>query len=133
MAQIESDNVTRNVNSREVSERVKRGEYMLKKKNAKGSPAWEQFRIVWDENGEEVFGVACCATCKTCFLYKKLVNGAEKSMGTKNLFNHLKYCVAAWSTHHRSGSTSSASSSETVESEGNATTVTRTLDSFVKR
>ena len=54
-------------------------------------------------------------------------------MGTKNLLDHLKYCVAAWSMHHRSESTFSASSSETVESEGNTTTVTRTLDSFVKR
>ena len=44
MAQIESDNVTRNVNSREVSEWVKRGDYMLKKKkHMKGSPASEQF------------------------------------------------------------------------------------------
>ena len=83
------------LSSREVSKRVKRGDYILKKKkNAKGSRAWEQFRIVWDvENGEEVFGSACCTTCKTCLLYKKLVNGAERSMGTKNLLDHLKHCV----------------------------------------
>ena len=32
MAQIESDNVTKNVSSCEVSESVKRGDYVLKKK-----------------------------------------------------------------------------------------------------
>ena len=128
--QLESENVS----SYEVSELAKRGDYILKKKkNAKGNHAWEQFRIVWDENSEEVFAVVCCANCKTCFLYKKLENGAEKSMGTKNLLDHLKYCVATQSTHHRSESTLSASSTETVESEGNTTTVTRALDSFVKR
>ena len=80
-----------------------------------------------------MFGFACCTTCKTCLLYKKLVNGAERSMGTKNLLDHLKHCVAAWRTYHRSGSTSSTSSTEAVESEGNTLSVTRTLDSFVKR
>ena len=28
-----------------------------------------------------MFGVACCANCETCFLYKKLVNREEKSVG----------------------------------------------------
>ena len=64
----------RSLSSRDVSEHVKQGDYILKsKRNTKGSHAWEQFRIVWNKNGEEVFGVACCANCKTCLLYKKLV------------------------------------------------------------
>ena len=50
-------------------------------------------------------------------------------MGTKNLLDHLKHCVAARRMYHRSGSTSSTSSTEVVESEGNTL---RTLDSFVK-
>ena len=54
-------------------------------------------------------------------------------MGTKNLLDHHKYCVVTRSTYHRSGNTLSASSSETIESEGNTTTITRTLDSLVKR
>ena len=49
-------------------------------------------------------------------------------MRTKNLLDHLKHCVAA-----RGISTSSSSSStETIDSEGKSTSVTRTLDSFVK-
>ena len=77
VAPLESVNVEQlSLSSCEVSKRIKQGDYILKKKkNARGSRAWEQFRIVWDiKNGEEVFGFACCTTCKTCLLYKKLVN-----------------------------------------------------------
>ena len=45
-----------------------------KEKDAKGSRACYQFQIVYD-NGEEVFGVACCANCKNCFIYEKLIEG----------------------------------------------------------
>ena len=50
------------VSPQQVSKRVIAGDYILKKKkNTKGSRAWEQFRIVLDSsNNEEVFGVACC-------------------------------------------------------------------------
>ena len=49
----------RSLSNRDVSECVKQGDYILKRKrNAKGSRAWEQFRIVWNKNGEKVFGVA---------------------------------------------------------------------------
>ena len=54
-------------------------------------------------------------------------------MGTKNLIDHLKHCVAAQSMYHRGGSTLSTSSTEVVESEGNTTSVTRMLNSFIKR
>ena len=84
------------------------------------------FRIVYDESsGEEVFGYACCVTCKTCLLYKKLVDGTEKSMGTKNLLDHLKHCVSSQSTYESSLS----SSTEAI----GTPSVARTLDSFVKR
>ena len=57
------------LSSRDVSERVKQGDYILKrKKDAKRSHEWDQFRIVWDDNGEEVFGVACCTNCKNCYI-----------------------------------------------------------------
>ena len=61
------------------------GDYILKKKkDTKGSRAWQQFRIVFDPvNNEEVFGVACCSVCKVCILYKKKVRGEERSLGTK--------------------------------------------------
>ena len=122
------------ISSRSVSERVKQGDYTLKKKkNAKGSRAWEQFRTVCDENGDEVFGVACCANCKTCLLYKKLVNGEQKLMGTKSLLDHLKHCARGSSTSHECASSSSLSSTETLDSEGKSTIATRTLDSFIKR
>ena len=113
------------ISSRSVSERVKQGDYTLKrKKNAKGSRAWEQFQTVCDENGDEVFGVACCANCKTCLLCKKLVNGEQKSMGTKNLLDHLKHYARGSSTSHECASGSSLSSTETLDSEGKPTIVT---------
>ena len=72
------------ISSRNVSEHVKQGDYTLKRKKiTKGSHAWEKFRTICDENSDEVFRVAYCVNCKTCLLYKKLVNGEQKSMGTK--------------------------------------------------
>jgi len=121
----------RTFTSHDVSELVKRGDYILKrKKNAKGSHAWEQFQIVLDANGDKVFGVACCAICETCLLYKKLVNGQEKSMGTKNLLDQLKHCVASQGKSRKDASSASA---ETSDSGGKSTSIARTLDSFVKR
>ena len=108
---------------------IKPGDYILKKnKNTKGSRAWQKFRTVYDESRgeEEVFGYACCVTCKTCLRYKKLVDGTEKLMGTKNLLDHLKQCVSSQSKYR--GSTSS-SSTEAIDTPNTA----RTLDSFVKR
>ena len=106
---------------------IKPGDYILKKKkNTKGSRAWQKFRTVYDESrGEEVFGYACCVTCKTCLRYKKLVDGTEKLMGTKNLLDHLNQCVSSHSKYR--GSTSS-SSTEAIDTPNTA----RTLDSFVK-
>ena len=74
-----------------------------KKKDAKGSYAWEQFQVVWDDNGEEVFGVVCCANFKNCFIYKKLIDGQVRSMGTKNLLDHLKHCMASRGTESHIG------------------------------
>ena len=115
------------LSSREVSEGVKRGDHILKKKkNTKGSRAWQKFRIAYDESsGEEVFGYACCVTCKTRLLYKKLVDGTEKSMGMKNLLDHLKHCVSS-QTMYRSTSSSSTEAIGTPS-------VARTLNCFVKR
>ena len=84
------------VSPQQVSKRVIAGDYILKKKNMKGSRAWEQFRIMLDSSSnEEVFEVACCCVCKVCILYKKKVSGEEKSLGTKNTLDHLKQCLPA--------------------------------------
>ena len=53
--------------------------------------AWEQFQVVWADNGEEVFGVVCCANCKNYFIYKKLIRGcASKVNGNKKSIKSLK-------------------------------------------
>ena len=106
----------------EVSSRVSAGEFILKKyKCSRGSRAWKQFCIVFDlTRGKEVFGIACCSICKVCILYKKIVNGQEKSLGTKNLLNHLKRC----SRQARSKSSTEIDGS----SGGNAT-----MDGFMKK
>ena len=69
-----------------VSRWVIDGDYILMKKNLKGSRTWEQFRVVLNpSNNDEVFGVACCCVCKVCILYKTKVSGEERSLGTKNM------------------------------------------------
>ena len=80
------------LSSHDVSRRVIAGDYILKKiKNAKGSRAWEQFWIVFDRfNDNEIFGVTCCSVCKVSILYKKKMSGEERSLGTKNMLDHLK-------------------------------------------
>ena len=86
---------------------------------------WQKFRTVYDESSsEEIFGYACCVTFKAFLLYKKLVDGTEKSMGMKNLLDHLN-CVSSQSTYKSSAS----SSTETV----GTPSIARMLDSFVKR
>ena len=80
------------LSSRDASEHVKQRDCILKrKKDTKGSRVWDQ---VWDDSGEEVFGVVCYANCKKCFIYKKLIEGQVRSMGTKNLLDYLKHCMA---------------------------------------
>ena len=85
---------------------------MLKKKNVKGSRAWEQFRVVYNNNNKEVFGMACYSICKSRFVYKKVVDGRERSMGTKNMLDHMKCC----NTTRRSGTNSDNSSSKAPDS-----------------
>ena len=62
------------LSSCEVSERVKRGDYILKKKkNTKGSHAWQRFRTVYDEScGEEVFGYAAVLLVRLVCVTKSL-------------------------------------------------------------
>ena len=57
------------ISPQDILRRGTAGEYILKKKkNAKGSRVWEQFRIVFDpSNNDKVFGVACCCVCKHRF------------------------------------------------------------------
>jgi len=50
-------------------------------------------------------------------------------MGTKNLLDHLKYYVASRGESCKDASSSSA---ETSDSRSKPTSITRTLDSFVK-
>ena len=132
----ESDNICHETSLllQAVSKHVMSGNFILKvNKKLKGSCAWDQFRLVWDPTtNEEVFGIACCNICKSCLLYKKKIKGEEKSMGTKNMLDHLKNCTpTSRSSRAVSGSESDSSSSSTC-------TVVRvsgmkTLDSFVKR
>ena len=55
-----------------VSKQVVSRDFVLKvNKKSKGSRAWDQFHLVWDPSKkEEVYGIACCAVCKSCLLYK---------------------------------------------------------------
>ena len=76
---------------------------MLKfNRKLKGSRTWDQFYITWNpDKNQEVYGVACCSVCsKLYLLYKKLVNGEEKSMGTKNMLDHLNNCVPSLCSSH---------------------------------
>ena len=59
--------------SQDVLNLVIDGDYILKKKkDTKGSRAWQQFWIVFNPiNNEEVFGVACCHVCKAYFTERK--------------------------------------------------------------
>ena len=70
--------------------------------------------MVYDpSNDAEVFGVMCCCVCKVCIRYKKKVSGEERSLGTKNMLDHLKRCLPApASARDQSDSTSSASEIE---------------------
>ena len=79
------DDRDKDISPQTVSKLVIDGDYILKKKkNAKGSRAWYQFRAVLNPlNGEEVFGTACCCICKVCILYKRKVSGKERSLGMK--------------------------------------------------
>ena len=67
------DDRDKDISPQTVSKLVIDGDYILKKKkNAKGSRAWDQFRVVLNPlNDEELFGVACCCICKVCiYIYK---------------------------------------------------------------
>ena len=59
--------------------------YILnKKKETKGSRAWQQFWTMFNPvNNEEVFRVMCYCVCKVCILYKKGVKREERSLGKK--------------------------------------------------
>ena len=70
----------------------------------------------FETKGEEVFRVVCYANRKTCFLYKKLVNRQAKSMGIKNLLDHLKHCVASRGEPYKGASNSGLLSTETSDS-----------------
>ena len=94
-----------------VSRRVNDGDYILKK-NSKGSRAWERFRAVLNpSNNDEVFGVACCCVCKVCILYKTKVSGEERSLGTKNMLDHMKRCLPARASAPRRSDSSGGGSS----------------------
>ena len=100
---------------RAVSERVRSGELLLRvNKKSKGSHAWDQFRLVWDPvDNQEVRGIACCSVCKSC-LHKTSLNGEEKSLGTKNMLDHIKNCTPSSSSSVTSSSDGATSSSSTT-------------------
>ena len=134
-----SDDDTVSLFPQAVSKHVMSGDFILKvNKKSKGSRAWEQFRLVWDPSkNEEVFGIACCAVCKSCLLYKKSINGEQKSLGTKNMLDHLKNCTPS-SRSSRTRAVCDTDSESSSSSSSTGTVVRRvsgmkTLDSFVKR
>ena len=133
----ESDGIREITVPLSVSRRVVAGDLVLKlNRNSKGSPAWDQFRIVWDpDKNQEVYGIACCSVCKSCLLYKKLVNGEEKSMGTKNMLDHLKNCVPSSRSSRAAvaGTDTESSSSSSTSTVVRRVSGMKTLDSFVKR
>ena len=59
--------------AQDVSKLVIDGDYILqKKKDTKGSRAWQQFQIVINPaNNGEVFGVACCCVYVKCAYFTK--------------------------------------------------------------
>ena len=79
-----------------------------------GNRAWKQFWAVFDpSNNANVFGVTCCCVCKVCIHYKRKMSGEKRSLGTKNMLDHLKWCLPApASARNQSDSTSSASEIE---------------------
>ena len=114
----------------DVSRQVIAGDYILKKKkNAKGSRAWEQFWIVFDHSSDnEIFGVACCGVCKVSILYKKKVSGEERSLGTKNMLDHLKRCTPARASTSPSDKSDSASESTCCSSSRSSREVTAEVE-----
>jgi len=64
------------LNSEAVSECI---ELVLKAKRMLRVVRHEIIWIVHDSNDEEALGMACCSICKSCFVYKKLVNGQKSS------------------------------------------------------
>ena len=122
-----------------VTKRVVSGELVLKiNKKSKGNHAWNQFCLVWDPvKNEQVRDVACCSVCKSCLLYKRMANGEEKSLGTKNMLDHLKNCtpsscsdssIASGSGSSVAGGSDSSCASKVVKRVPGM----KTLDSFVK-
>ena len=49
-------------------------------------------QLVLDDNGHEIFGIACCKSCNVAITFKKKENGKERSLGTKNLLDHINNC-----------------------------------------
>ena len=64
---------------------------------------------------------SCVVPCKVCIWYKNKESTEERSLGTKNMLDHLKRCLPApASAHNQSDSTGSASEIEsTYSSSGN--------------
>jgi len=66
------DDRDKDISPQTVSKLVIDGDYILKKKNVKGSRAWNQFRVVLNPwNDEEVFGVACCCILRRVSFIKE--------------------------------------------------------------
>ena len=79
----------------DIAAKIKSGDYTLMKFSGK-SACWKVFEKVIDSAGKEVFGVACCAQCISCIVYKKLdSNGTVTDYGTKNLLGHMKHCKSS--------------------------------------
>lgn len=75
-----------------IKQRVQQGIYTLFPKENVRSLVWKKFRGIFNECGEEIFGVSCCNSCYTCIRYKTIKNGKIKDFGTRNLKDHILNC-----------------------------------------
>ena len=77
-----------------LAQSIKSGQHVLKQHDSKKSKSkcWETFRDVIDDDGNLVFGVACCSLCYACITYKKQDGSKVIDFGTKNLLDHADKC-----------------------------------------
>ena len=84
------------MNCTDISKKVKDEIYSLKLKSSTRpnlSYCWKCFSEVVNDNGDIVFGVACCNYCYKCILYKTKTDcGKVIDYGTKNLKDHTLNC-----------------------------------------
>ena len=84
------------MNCTDISKKVKDEIYSIRLKSSTRpnlSSCWKCFSEVVNDNGDILFGVACCNYCYKCILYKTKTDcGKVLDYGTKNLKDHTRNC-----------------------------------------